>query len=307
MEMGALRAADGRFHRSGYYRVSTASNALRFGERDRPHPTKTTEVLMKTAQASKTKGMSTFDLKVLGIVLMVVDHVHQMFVPFGAPGWLDWFGRPVATLFFFVSVVGYSYTHSKKTYMWRLYGFMVGMTLLTFAVQRIVGYDEVQLINNIFRDLFIGTLFMYGIDCCREGHRDHDFKRTLLGVLFLAIPFVTTVIVILVLNVTQQPTLVLVLDALTPAILLAENNLMVLLIPLLYVFKDNRKIQCLCIALVAAAYAVFGMTQWIMVFAIIPIWFFNGRKGRGMKYFFYIFYPAHIVVLYLISAFVWMT
>lgn len=31
---------------------------------------------------------------------MFIDHIHQMFVPMGAPDWLDWFGRPVATLFF---------------------------------------------------------------------------------------------------------------------------------------------------------------------------------------------------------------
>lgn len=60
------------------------------------------------------KGFSTFDLKILGIILMFIDHVHQMFVPLGAPNWLDWFGRPVATLFFFVNVVGFTHTHNKK-------------------------------------------------------------------------------------------------------------------------------------------------------------------------------------------------
>nr|WP_277896271.1 hypothetical protein [Enterococcus lactis] len=40
------------------------------------------------------RGLSTFDLKILGITLMFVDHIHQMFYPFGAPDWLDWFGRP---------------------------------------------------------------------------------------------------------------------------------------------------------------------------------------------------------------------
>ncbi|HIW89665.1 MAG TPA: hypothetical protein H9869_07355 [Candidatus Ligilactobacillus excrementipullorum] len=56
----------------------------------------------------KVKGFSTFDLKIIGIVLMVVDHVHEMFAPVGAPTWLDWFGRPVATIFFFTSVIGFT-------------------------------------------------------------------------------------------------------------------------------------------------------------------------------------------------------
>lgn len=59
-------------------------------------------------------GFSTFSLKIISIILMLVDHFHEMFWPFGVPGWLDLVGRPVATIFFFVSVIGFSHTHSKK-------------------------------------------------------------------------------------------------------------------------------------------------------------------------------------------------
>lgn len=113
---------------------------------------------------SLKKGFSTFDLKILGITLMFIDHIHQMFYPLGAPDWLDWFGRPVATLFFFISVVGFSHTHDKKKYMQRLYFSMVIMAFFTYFLGNIVHYDEVVLINNIFRDLFIGTVMMYAID-----------------------------------------------------------------------------------------------------------------------------------------------
>lgn len=102
------------------------------------------------------KGFSTFDLKILGIVLMFIDHIYQMFVPLGASHWLDWFGRPVATLFFFISVIGFTHTHNKITYMLRLYFCMVAMLLFTFTLSRVIGYDQVVLINNIFVTCLLG-------------------------------------------------------------------------------------------------------------------------------------------------------
>jgi hypothetical protein len=43
--------------------------------------------------------------------------------------------------------------------------------------------------------------------------------------------------------------------------------------------------------------------QWLMVFAAIPLFLYNGKRGRGGKYFFYIFYPAHIYLFYVIAWF----
>lgn len=41
----------------------------------------------------------------------------------------------------------------------------------------------------------------------------------------------------------------------------------------------------------------FSKTQSLMIFAALFILLFNKEKGRAMKYFFYIYYPAHIFVI----------
>mgnify|MGYP006350758233 FL=1 len=44
--------------------------------------------------------------------------------------------------------------------------------------------------------------------------------------------------------------------------------------------------------------------QIYSLFAIIPIYFYNGKKGKNAKYLFYIFYPLHFLVIEGIKIFV---
>ena len=42
-------------------------------------------------------------------------------------------------------------------------------------------------------------------------------------------------------------------------------------------------------------------TQWMMIFALPVMLLYNKQKGAGMKYFFYIFYPAHIYLFAILA------
>jgi len=71
----------------------------------------------------------------------------------------------------------------------------------------------------------------------------------------------------------------------------------ILFIAMLYFFRTNKKMQILfgCI--------VFLSTNIAALLAFVPIGMYNGHNIRNKKfqYFFYIFYPVHLLVLYLIS------
>lgn len=43
------------------------------------------------------------------------------------------------------------------------------------------------------------------------------------------------------------------------------------------------------------------MYGWMSGFAAIPMYLYNGQRGKGNKKLFYWFYPAHVYILYGIS------
>ena len=34
--------------------------------------------------------------------------------------------------------------------------------------------------------------------------------------------------------------------------------------------------------------------EWMELLAVVPLALYNGRRGRGLKALFYVFYPAHV-------------
>lgn len=67
----------------------------------------------------------------------------------------------------------------------------------------------------------------------------------------------------------------------------------ILSIALLYLFRRNKLSQTI-------AGALSFVWETTAPLAFIPIWFYDGRRGINLKYVFYLFYPLHLLLLYLI-------
>lgn len=94
--------------------------------------------------------------------------------------------------------------------------------------------------------------------------------------------------------------------SLVPSIIMVEGGFVMVILGLLfYIFHTNRIAQIIVLAIISVIAHLFDPTtvQWMMIFAVIPIYFYNGERGSGNKNFFYIFYPAHIYLLWILASF----
>jgi len=251
-------------------------------------------------------------LKIIAVVLMFADHIHQMFGPMGAPQGLSMVGRIVFPIFLFLMADSFHYTRNRKKFLTRLFIASTVMSLGSMIISIMFPNPYVVLMNNAFSTFLVAGLYMWFYDIIRDGVRTHNAKRIVKGALLCLVPIITAIPMFLVGSLADDPYMSLTtlrviigIAGLVPNLLMVEGGfLMVVLGLLFYIFRENRWIQIA----IFAALSIFVLIhsgpadiQWMMIFAIPFMLLYNGKAGRGMKDFFYAFYPAHIWILYIIS------
>ena len=251
------------------------------------------------------RGLTSFDLKLIGIILMVFDNIHQMFYFEGVPLWFTMLGRLVAPIFLFLSAEGFYYTRNRKKYMLNLLiGFWI-CQILFMAVPAILPNSKVELINAIFGTLFLGLCAMWVYDGFFG--KVKYIGKAVLGLLFLIVtPFVTMFVM-----ASQDMPLIIkqIFIFFIPSVLTVEGGPIFILLALMFHIFRNKKIGTY-LTLVLVSLFIFISSpqndQWMMVFSLLPIYLYNGEEGRKEKWLFYIFYPLHIIVLYLLSTLIFL-
>ena len=252
--------------------------------------------------------MSSFALKWLALVLMVIDHAGA-FLP-GMPIWMRYLGRCSAPLFIFTLVWGFHYTHNRGRYLLRLYLGSAAMGVLVLALNMLLPRYSEPMAANIF-----STLFLIGVLICMKDRHWSDW------LLFFAAQYITLMLIswssvkLMRLGVSSAYVTV-AANAFFPNVIYTEGGILFVVIGALIDRWKNQSLW-LTIGYLACCFAVYLMSmdrglfaeslailpqyaryQWMMAGALLPMLLYNRKRGKGSKQFFYIFYPAHLAVLY---------
>lgn len=248
---------------------------------------------------------------------MIIDHIGEFFPQF--PMWFRYIGRVSAPLFFYCSVWGFYYTSNRKKYLTRLYLLGVLMSIGNIAIFLGVGKETV-ISNNIFPTLFLGCIIVTLFEM--KNTNNEKIKGLILLAVQQIIAFLLCAIFAELLQIPDFVDTYMLYygyGALFGSAVFTEGSIwFVLFFVVTYFLKEKR--TCLSVFVLSfsvilellirrtyymrgpALYLVpFNRFQWLMILAIPCFWIYNGKKGKGIKWFYYSFYPLHIWTLYIIS------
>ena len=268
----------------------------------------------------KRLSLSGFQLKYLALITMVFDHIHYFFDYTGKiPIWFTMIGRLAAPLFLFTVIEGFVHTHNRKKYFLKIYALAILMGLIQFGfynfLHPLVRPDGFFPQNMMLSSFAILLVALQGIAWIQDKKYLKGIPTLLFPILlpWLLVPFyllgqnkpVFTLFINL-LNYTVFPTHTSIIDGGTWLLLTGIA---------MYLCHKNLKKEVLAFVSVSLVWVLmaivltrpsfhdlmFKYIEWMEIFAAPLLLCYNGQRGNGSKYLFYVFYPTHIYLLYALS------
>ncbi len=259
------------------------------------------ELQNKSASGVKyTGGISGFILKMIAVLTMLIDHMAAVVLAeelFYSPAkllesgyyrqWLALYelmriiGRMAFPIYCFLLVEGFLHTRSALKYAQRLFLFaLVSEVPFDLAFNR-TWWDMSY--NNVFFTLLLGLFVMIGIRWAEERFRPRSAEGWKhWRDLFIRSAAVMTVVL--------------------AGMFIAEDILCtdygaggVAAIAALYLLREHR-IAAFTAAVLLLVLLCSG-DEIAALLMLVPVYLYNGTRGRQMKYAFYVFYPVHLLIL----------
>ena len=222
------------------------------------------------------KCLSNFDLKLIAIITMTIDHIAIVFET-SFYNFLRAVGRLSFPIFAFLLTEGYVHTKSFSKYFLRL----LVLAVISEVIYDYVFFDSFIYIdaNNIFFTLALGLLTLFLLDKSK-GLIKRYFKDKVDLVIILPITYLLIIVI---------------MGLMGEFLNFSYGMLGILVISFFYLFKDNFPLVVISVTLSTLILGE-GM-QYFSLFSLILIYFYNKKLGKKCKLFFYLYYPLHILVL----------
>ena len=212
-------------------------------------------------------------LKLIAMISMVFDHVGDMFFPYAM--WPRMIGRLAMPVFSFCIAEGFTHTKDKKKYLCRIGIFaLISEIPFDLAFEGKVGVSHQNIMLAFF--LAVAALMLYDRV---QGEEDPERKHSPFGRIVLGVCVVAAIAVL-------------------SFLLRADYTFFaVIAVFLFYVFRKRHPliragigVAFLSVTRTVGYYCTTG-------FSFIPLAMYNGKKGKGLKWMFYLFYPGHLLIL----------
>lgn len=227
------------------------------------------------------KGLNSNQLKVIAIIAMTIDHANKMLLRSMQLGAIDHIlkivGRITILIMCFFISEGYFHTKDRKKYIGRLFVFAI-ISHFAYAY----AFEKPIIPKSIFFETSVMWTLLWGLIalCIVKSEKINVIAKFIL----------TFLIMILVINSDWGPFPIVI-------ILIAGMT------------RGNLKEQIIGMVLISIAYMIadfnynhdfYNVLYYLGLFiAMIFLANYNGERGncKWLKWFFYIYYPLHLVIL----------
>ena len=234
-------------------------------------------------EEKKTHGITSNVLKLIACASMLCDHTGYVLMDDNAI--MRAVGRLAFPIFVFLLVEGYRYTSNVKRYMLRLFAFaLISEVPFDLAFSGRVFDIKYQ---NIFFTLAAGLIVIRLFDMAEN---EDQVKQIYLYAAIVAIAVAAEICGfdyggggIIIISIFYK---------ITPAYGVPFDR------------SSMRKTAKNGAESALIYFLFYGFSELYALFALVPISFYNGRRGiknRAVQYAFYMFYPLHLLCIYLLT------
>ena len=224
--------------------------------------------------------MSSFVIKIIAAASMLIDHMGLLLFP--QYRFMRILGRLAFPLYAFCIAEGFYYTRDRKRYFLQIF-------VLGLACQLVYFIADGSMYLGVLIAFSLSILLMWTLDGVKKALAAKDGTMKAAAIFVLSLAAVAALC----------------------HFMTVDYGFVGILLPVLAFASDKKWVRLGLFSLgLAALCAVIQVSggldvQWWAMAALPLLALYNGKPGKyRMKYFFYIFYPAHMAVLYLIAMFV---